>query len=224
MRHMLSADRQADWRALGELWQRHVSPLAGGLWLRALGLIHLGEVEYQQQLRRCLNDEALQRELRIAGALICLYALPVSRIAELTTNRFHRDGQGLAYLTFERHPVLLPPKLARLIEDQITHRSTTNSLNRELCASDRYLLPGTVPGSPCDGDTLTKQLREKGLPVRAARNTAMIEAVTSLPPIVVADLLGLHPATVDRWANHANDSWASYLAARQNAGSGPVLV
>ncbi|UKY47807.1 hypothetical protein [Streptomyces inhibens] len=177
----------------------------------------LTETAYEQQLRRCLNDETLQRELRIAGALICLYALPVSRIIELTTSRFHREGQGTAYLTFERHPVLLPPKLARLIEDQIIHRSTTNSLNHELGASDRYLLPGTVPGSPIDGGTLAKLLGEKGLPVRAARNTAMIEAVTSLPPIVVADLLGLHPATVGRWSDQANDSWASYLAARPKA-------
>ncbi|MEY2231129.1 MULTISPECIES: hypothetical protein [Streptomyces] len=42
----------------------------------------------------------------------------------------------------------------------------------------------------------------------------MIEAVTDLPPIIVADLFGLHPSTADRWAGYANDSWTNYLAAR----------
>ncbi|WP_163008648.1 hypothetical protein [Streptomyces sp. S5] len=48
----------------------------------------------------------------------------------------------------------------------------------------------------------------------SARNTAMIEAVTTLPPIVVADLFGLSPATAETWARYANDSWTQYLAAR----------
>jgi hypothetical protein len=57
-------------------------------------------------------------------------------------------------------------------------------------------------------------LRQHGLPVLSARNTAMIEAVTTLPPIVVADLFGLSPATAETWARYANDSWTHYLAAR----------
>ncbi|MCX4804710.1 hypothetical protein OG594_24360 [Streptomyces sp. NBC_01214] len=42
----------------------------------------------------------------------------------------------------------------------------------------------------------------------------MIEAATDLPPIVIADLFGLHPSTANRWARYANDSWSHYLAAR----------
>ena len=57
-------------------------------------------------------------------------------------------------------------------------------------------------------------LNQVGLPVLPARNTAMIEAVTSLPPIVVADLFGMHPSTAQRWANYAKDDWSAYLAAR----------
>ncbi|MEU6578272.1 hypothetical protein [Streptomyces sp. NPDC046805] len=45
----------------------------------------------------------------------------------------------------------------------------------------------------------------------------MIEAVTSLPPIVVADLFGMHPDTAQRWANYAKDDWSAYLAARMEA-------
>ncbi|MGW5237031.1 hypothetical protein ACWEQU_33335 [Streptomyces nodosus] len=42
----------------------------------------------------------------------------------------------------------------------------------------------------------------------------MIEAVSTLPPIVVADLFGLSPATAETWARYADDSWTDYLAAR----------
>ncbi|MGW1551039.1 hypothetical protein [Streptomyces sp. NPDC002346] len=49
---------------------------------------------------------------------------------------------------------------------------------------------------------------------RAARNTAMMEALADLPPVVIADLIGIHPGTATRWARFAGDSWADYLAAR----------
>jgi hypothetical protein len=57
-------------------------------------------------------------------------------------------------------------------------------------------------------------LRQRALPVLSARNTAMIEAVTTLPPIVIADLFGLSPSTAETWARYANGSWTHYLAAR----------
>lgn len=59
-------------------------------------------------------------------------------------------------------------------------------------------------------------MRDHGLPVISARNTAMIEAAASLPPIVVSDLFEVHPSTAQTWAQYAGDSWADYLAACQN--------
>ena len=76
----------------------------------------LAEDELQQQLRRCLNDATLPLDVRVVGALVRLYAPAIVRIVELTTDRYHTDESG-AYLTIDRHPVLLPPSLARLIED-----------------------------------------------------------------------------------------------------------
>jgi hypothetical protein len=48
--------------------------------------------------------------------------------------------------------------------------------------------------------------------VISARNTAMIEAVADLPPIVISDLFGISPRTAYAWAQYAQDSWADYLA------------
>ncbi|WP_216207055.1 hypothetical protein [Amycolatopsis aidingensis] len=59
---------------------------------------------------------------------------------------------------------------------------------------------------------MQKLLRQHGLLTLAARNTAMIEAVGELPPIVIADLFGIHPGTAHSWAKFAQASWTDYLA------------
>ena len=108
----------------------------------------LGEEEHRQQLKRCLNDEQLPLEARIAGALIGLYAVPVTRLVELTTDQFDRDGSG-AYLTIDRNPVLLPPKLGHLIEEQIARAASVSALRRP--GTDDPLLP--VPGAAANPAT-----------------------------------------------------------------------
>jgi hypothetical protein len=55
-------------------------------------------------------------------------------------------------------------------------------------------------------------MKQHGLAVISARNTAMIEAVTGRPPIVISDLFGISPRTAYAWAQYAQDSWADYLA------------
>ncbi len=110
--------------------------------------------------------------------------------------------------------MLLPPKLGQLIKDQVDQPRTTTRMRRALDEASPYLLPGKFPHQPRNPHGVDNLLRQHGLPVLSARNTAMIEAVTTLPPIVVADLFGLSPATAETWARYANDSWTQYLAAR----------
>lgn len=177
----------------------------------ALPTHFLDDTEHYQQLRRCLNEDTLPREARITGALIRLYALPLTRVRELTTDQFFRDTDG-AYYTFDRNPVLLPPKLATLIEEQINQPASPSMLPTP--TDRRYLLPGRPPSRPRSASSLHKLLAQHGLPTLSARNTAMIEAVSELPPIVVSDLFGVAHGTTHRWAQYAQDSWADYLAAR----------
>lgn len=167
---------------------------------------------HRRQLRRCLNDEALPREVRIVGSLIRLYGLPVSRIVELTTDRFHRDHDN-AFLTIGTNPVLLPPKLAALIEAQITEPRYRSLARQPAGHLPRFLLPGSPPGKPRSARAVQQLLRQHDLPTIAARNTSMIEAVSELPPIVVSDLFGIHPTTAHAWAKFAQTTWTDYLAA-----------
>lgn len=172
----------------------------------------LSEYDYDEQLRRRLTDDTLPVEVRIVGALVRLYALPVTCIVELTTDRFHREEDG-AYFTFDRNPVLLPPKLARLIEQQIAQPGPTSVLRRP--SEVGFLLPGRPPSKPRSASEVHALMKQYDLPVLAARNTAMLEAVSELPPIVVSDLFGVSASNAHAWAGFAQDSWADHLAACQ---------
>ncbi|WKN60290.1 hypothetical protein HJ581_0041785 [Rhodococcus opacus] len=77
--------------------------------------------DHAEQLRRCLTDDELPLEVRIVGALIRLYAMRVTRIVELTCDRFHRDDTH-AYLVIEQNAVVLPPSLAALFDELIRRR------------------------------------------------------------------------------------------------------
>lgn len=146
------------------------------------------EEDHYEELRRCLTDPTLPSDVRIAAALIRLYALPLTRIVELTTDHLHHDADH-TYLTITRHPVVLPPKLARLIDDHLEEGS------RHSNEATSYLLPGRAPGRPRNPAGLSDKLKRYGLPARAARNTAMMQALADLPPVVLSDLIGIQPRT-----------------------------
>ncbi len=223
---------------VGELTQHHVDawfdthrakhrPVVAFLrWLSARGIIPTVEIPtrdqglpqhfldldtHSQQLRRCLTDDTLPLEVRIAGALVRLYGMPLAAIVELTTDRFTRDETD-AYLLFDTHPILLPPTLARLIE-QMINRGGAESLIRTLTGDHSiYLFPGRPPTRPRNPYGLQRVLTRHGLPLLAARNTAMITTVADIPATVVSDLLGISPATAERWSRYAQNDWAQYLA------------
>ncbi|MFJ3495375.1 XRE family transcriptional regulator [Streptomyces sp. NPDC086091] len=173
--------------------------------------------DLNEQLRRCLNDDSLPLEARIIGALTSLYALSKTRITELTTDRFQRDGDD-AYLTLKEHPVLLPPRLAVLIERQIARPNHSSVLQQPDNGAPRFLFPGRPPSRPRSSDALHHYMRQHGLLGISARNTAMMEAITDLPPIVVSDLFGIHPKTAYAWSQYAQNSWAEYLEAHADIG------
>jgi hypothetical protein len=79
--------------------------------------------------------------------------------------------------------VVLPPKLARLIEDQLREATTLHRQPQR----ERYLFPGQIPGRPRNPVGLGDTMKRHNLPARAARNTAVMEALADLPPIVISE-------------------------------------
>ncbi|MEU0650491.1 hypothetical protein [Streptomyces umbrinus] len=181
---------------------------------RAQPTVFHDDAEHHDQLLRCLTDQDLPRDVRIAGAFVRLYALPVTRIVHLTTDCFKRDQDG-AYITFDKAPVLLPPTLARLIEQQIANPVTRSMLQPAPGSGPAFLFPGPLAHQPRRPQGLAMQLLELGLPTLAAHNTAMIAIAADLPPIVTSDLFGVHVNTAVEWSILAQDNWADHLAARK---------
>ncbi|WP_157104117.1 hypothetical protein [Nocardia kruczakiae] len=139
--------------------------------------------------------------------------MSLDHIVELTKNRFQRADEHDAYLTIDKYPVLLPPSLARLIEQLIAQPATRALLPAD--AESLYLFPGTPPTRPRHTRSLRQMLSDNGLPSLTARNTAMMTTISELPSVVVSDLLGIHPGTAERWARFAQSEWADYLAAHE---------
>jgi hypothetical protein len=168
-----------------------------------------------QMLRRCLHDVQIPTHLRVAGALILLYAQTPSRIVLLTQEDPATRGEH-QYLTLGRHPVILPPKLAMLLEQQAAGpvRCRRPRVERD-APHRRWLFPGTYPGQHADANRVSALLAcELGLYTRPARASALCALAEDLPAPVLADLLGIHVTTAIRWASLVKRDWLSYLNAR----------
>ncbi len=166
-----------------------------------------------QQLRRCLHDETMPLQPRVAGALILLFGSPITRLTAITLGQIEqRDGQ--THLTLGRHRLLVPPVLARLLIRQRDDAATRWALTTTR-STDRPLFPG-LHGRPANPAALRNSLSRHGIRPQAARNTALAALAGDLPPVVLTELLDLGITTAIRWANHARRDWAPYLAERHH--------
>jgi hypothetical protein len=151
-------------------------------------------------------------DVRAAGALTLLFALPSERIRNLPADQLTQDDQH-TYLAAGRHPILLPPHLAGLLQ-----RLATQPQERLMISHDRRgprrLFPGRAPGQPIANHALTTRLNRHGISVRPARNGALAALSADLPAAILAGLLGMHVHTAVRWVTYARRDWAEYLAAR----------
>lgn len=60
--------------------------------------------------------------------------------------------------------------------------------------------------------------------IRGHHNTALLALASDVRPVVLADLLGLHPNTSERWRHLAAGGLAVYAAARLANASAPHSV
>lgn len=196
-------------------------------WTAARGLTKLIDVPQQRSpepqhfisdddlvhhLQRCMDDDSLPLDVRVAGALILLFGLRMTRLLALTTAHISKKERD-TYLTVSTNPVLMPPKLAVLV-DQLANQPRQTSLLKTLSGAPALLFPGQPPSRPLTNSAFGRRLRRHGFPVGPGRNTAMITLTTELPAAVVADLFGVHISSATAWAQYTQHRWDDYLAAR----------
>lgn len=176
----------------------------------------LAEDERWTQLGRCLRDEALPADLRLAGALVLMFAQPVSRLVTLRTADV-RTNASTTELVLHSHPVRLPPAIADLLHSQVTAATTASPIGRSHPAAEQWLFPGREPGKPHSAHGLTRRLNRHGLSVQPAKGAALIDLASDLPSPLLADLLGLSIQTAVKWAQLSQRDWTTYLHQRADA-------
>lgn len=169
--------------------------------------------QHARRIRRLLTDATIELPLRVAGLLVLLYGIPLTRILALSTSAVEQQD-GETNIVFARNPVRLPPTVAtlvnELVETAIVHPLATKT-------GSPFLFPSrTVPGTARHARPVGVAMTDLDIPVRISRNSALRILTEDLPAPVVADLLGLHIHSVSRWADYARRDWAHYLDARSN--------
>jgi hypothetical protein len=158
-------------------------------------------------IRRLLHDDTLDTPDRVAGCLVLLYGQHLTRITALTHHDLTRTPDRLT-IRFGDHGIDIPEPLAGLITtlaDTARHTSIA-------ATPSPWLFPGHHPGRPLSAAHLGVRLRNLGVPAIPGRRAALVHLAATLPPAVLADLLGLHPTTAVNWTNNANGNWNTYAA------------
>lgn len=170
-------------------------------------------------VQQALNDDTWTASDRVAATLNLLYAQTPHQIATLTRRHVLNDD-GQVRLRLGTDPVTIPEPLAQLL------LSLPEPRRRGLAAAvvdpSDWLFPGNRPGEHVHPDTINRRLRQHGIQPRAYRNTALLYLVTVTPTPVLADLLGLHANTAEKWRSAAAARWSSYPARRTPSSPSPT--
>jgi integrase len=137
----------------------------------------LSEDERLDALGRLLTDTEIPIRLRVAGAIVLLYAQPLSRIVRLSVDDVIREGDTvLLQLGKPASPV--PAPVAALLLEHIANRDNMNTATNP---ASRWLFPGRRAGQPSRPDHLSALLNEVGVPTAAARGAAIRQQLLELP-------------------------------------------
>lgn len=161
------------------------------------------EHERLDLLARFLGDDDVDLVDRVAGSLVLLYALPLTRINRLRTSDFEGVVGGLA-LRIGEDLVPVPSPLAGLV-GALVERSRRRD-------SD-WLFPGARARQPIESDQLAERLNRHGV-TRAARTAALDALLATVPAPVLAKLLDRKPWRVADRTKILGTDWRNYVALR----------
>jgi len=160
-------------------------------------------------LSRFLHDEDIDLGDRVAGCLVVLYALPVSRINRLAAGDFEPVDGGLA-LRISDDLVPVPTPLAALIGRLAERRRNVTGAGHP---NSDWLFPGGRASQPVEPDQLALRLNRLGV-TRAARTAALDALLATVPAPVLAKLLDRKAWRVAERSKLLGTDWRNYVALR----------
>ena len=167
-------------------------------------------VEYEHRwdlARRLINDSTIRPDDRVAGALVVLYAQPLTRIAGLTTDAVTTGPEGTA-IRFDRFTIDLPEPFATLAQ-QLPIRRQAGAAN---LLPTNWLFPSRRPDRPIGADTLGQRLRRIGINARECRIAALNQLAGEIPPAVLANAIGINARTATQAVTINGGNWTRYVA------------
>jgi hypothetical protein len=166
----------------------------------------LSEQERVALLGRVLTSHDLPLRVRVAAAIVLLYAQPVSRIVRLTIDDVLHDGDQVL-LRLGQPPSPVPAPVADLLHAWISNRDNMNTAANH---DSRWLFPGRRAGQPLRPEPLAAQLTRLGIPTTPSRAAAIRQHVLDTPAPIVAEALGYHHGTTTRLTTQAGGAWNRY--------------
>lgn len=160
-------------------------------------------------LSRFLDDGDIALVDRVAGCLVLLYALPISRINRLRRTDFQPMDGGLA-LRLGDDLVPVPAPLGVLVERLVGQRDHLTCAGHP---DSDWLFPGRCAGQPIESEQLADRLNRHGV-TRAARVAALDALLTTVPAPVLAKLLDRRPWRVADRSRILGTDWRRYVALR----------
>jgi hypothetical protein len=160
-------------------------------------------------LSRFLDDDTVPLGDRVAGCLVLLYALPISRINRLHCCDFQPMDGGLA-LRLGDDLVPVPAPLGVLVERLVGEGHHLSSAGHP---DSDWLFPGRCAGQPIESEQLAERLNRHGV-TRAARVATLDALLTTVPAPVLAKLLDRRPWRVADRSKILGTDWRRYVALR----------
>lgn len=164
--------------------------------------------------RHLLHASGIDSALRLAGALVVIYAQPLHKISQLRTTDLD-IGPDRVLVHVGSATIETPEPLAgharQLIEERQPHPRKAR-----LPGDAGWLFPG-APGRPINPDSLSDRLARLGIRAAQHRLAALLHLAADIPSPLLADLLGIHPNTAQVWSRLANRGWGDYQAMRTEA-------
>ena len=190
------------YRAVQEL--PGIGPVLGGVIVA-----EIGDSQRWDLVTRLLHDDSIPVTDRVAGCLVLLFGQNMTRVAAMTTSQVTRHGDNV-YVQLGQHEIPVPSALGSLLLTLIADGKPNTGTGSP--AVSQWLFPGLLPGQPITPARLAGRLRALGIPVQAGRRAALTGLAAQLPAAVLADTLGLQPATAVRWMHDAGADWNRYAA------------
>jgi hypothetical protein len=176
-------------------------------------MVPMSQRDWTTAIRHLLTDQTIPLRTRVAGAILLLYAQPVTRIVRLTINDINSHG-NVTTLHLGDPPSPVPEPLARILQDYLHDRPSLTTANNP---ESRWLFPGHRPNQPIHVITLRNLICQAGVPVVRGRVAAIRQLLLTMPAPVVAEALGYHQVSATRIAG-------SSINGTENAGSPQMLA